>query len=103
MADGQVAEQPARVVVLALNAPYVTRLMLLSGVGNDSDQLGRYLKFHTGAMSRGVYDDVLTIARGPAQQAGSDSQNEDRTAAARGAFSRGRVLHGGVHTREKRR
>src|SRR3546814_6741645 len=82
MADGQVAEQPARVVVLALNAPYVTRLMLLSGVGNDSDQLGRYLTFHTGAMAWGVYDDVLNIDRGPAQQVGIDDLNEGRPAAA---------------------
>ncbi|HEY9557210.1 MAG TPA: GMC family oxidoreductase [Acidimicrobiales bacterium] len=96
MADGQVAEQPARVVVLALNAPYVTRLMLLSGVGNDSDQLGRYLTFHTGAMAWGVYDDVLNIDRGPAQQVGIDDLNEGRPAAAGAAFSRGGVLHGGM-------
>lgn len=93
---GVAAEQPARVIVLALNAPYVTRLLLLSGLGNDSDQLGRNLTFHTGSMAWGVYDDVLDIDRGPAQQVGIADLNEGRPNAAGAPFSRGGLLHGGM-------
>lgn len=93
---GSALEQPAKVIVLALNAPYVTRLLLLSGLGDDADQLGRHLTFHTGSMAWGVYEDVLDIDRAPAQQVGVDDLNEDRPAAAGAAFSRGGVLHGGM-------
>src|SRR3546814_2235281 len=47
-------------------------------------------------MAWGVYDDVLNIDRGPAQQVGIDDLNEGRPAAAGAAFSRGGVLHGGM-------
>lgn len=93
---GGAAEQPAKVVVLALNAPYVTRLLWLSGLGNDSDQLGRNLTFHTGSMAWGVYDDVLDIDHAPAQQVGIADLNEGRPAAAGAPFRRGGVMHGGM-------
>src|SRR3546814_16853757 len=96
MAVGTVARQPSRFAVRALTSPYVAGISLQSGLGNDSDQLGRYLTFHTGAMAWGVYDDVLNIDRGPAQQVGIDDLNEGRPAAAGAAFSRGGVLHGGM-------
>lgn len=95
-ASGAAHEQPARVVVLALNAPYVARLMLLSGLGSDNDQVGRHLTFHTGSMAWGVYDDALDVDRAPAQQVGVADLNEGRPAEAGAPFRRGGVLHGGL-------
>jgi choline dehydrogenase-like flavoprotein len=100
---GGFAEQPAAVVVLALNAPYVARLMLLSrsaahprGLGNDHDLVGRHLTFHTGFVTYGVYADVIHSDRGPAPQVGIDDHNENRPWRAGAGFRRGGVLHGGV-------
>lgn len=93
---GEAHEQPARVVVLALNAPYVTRLMLLSGLGLDNDQLGRHLTFHTGTMAWGVFDEVLDVDRAPAQQVGVADLSEARPAAAGAPFRRGGLLHAGM-------
>ncbi len=102
-ASGEPAEQPAAVIVLALNAPYAARLLLLSrssahpqGIGNASDQVGRHLTFHTGSLAYGVYDEVLRADRNPAQQVGIDDHNEGRPAAAGAPFRRGGVLHGGI-------
>jgi choline dehydrogenase-like flavoprotein len=102
-AAGSAAEQPAAAIVLALNAPYVARLLLLSrsaahptGIGNASDQVGRHLTFHTGSLAYGVYDEVLRADRSPAQQVGVDDHNEGRPAAAGAGFRRGGVLHGGI-------
>jgi gluconate 2-dehydrogenase alpha chain len=101
--DGDAHEQPARVIVLALNSPYVARLLLLSrspkhpdGLGNATDQVGRHLTFHTGAFAYGVYDDPLHADRGPAQHIGIEDFNESRPAAAGERFLRGGVLHGGM-------
>lgn len=94
--NGTAHEQPARVVVLALNAPYVARLMLLSRLGPDNDQVGRHLTFHTGSMAWGVYDDVLDVDRAPAQQVGVADLNEGRPAERGAPFRRGGVLHGGM-------
>src|SRR3546814_7354552 len=70
-----------------------TRCALVPGVQTCALPI---LTFHTGAMAWGVYDDVLNIDRGPAQQVGIDDLNEGRPAAAGAAFSRGGVLHGGM-------
>src|SRR3546814_6325682 len=70
-----------------------TRCALVTGVQTCALPI---LTFHTGAMAWGVYDDVLNIDRGPAQQVGIDDLNEGRHAAAGAAFSRGGVLHGGM-------
>ena len=100
---GVAAEQPATTIVLALNAPYAARLLLLSrsdthpdGIGNAADQVGRHLTFHTGSLAYGVYDDVLRADRNPAQQVGIDDHNEGRPSAAGVGFRRGGVLHGGI-------
>jgi choline dehydrogenase-like flavoprotein len=100
---GGSAEQPAGVIVLALNAPYVARLMLLSrsaahprGLGNDHGLVGRHLTFHTGFVTYGVYEDVIHSDRTPAPQVGIDDHNEDRPRTAGAGFHRGGVLHGGV-------
>jgi choline dehydrogenase-like flavoprotein len=102
-ARGDAAEQPAEVIVLALNAPYVARLLLLSrsaahprGLGNGSDQVGRHLTFHTGLFAYGVYEEVLGADRHPAPQVGVDDHDESRPWRAGHAFRRGGVLHGGV-------
>lgn len=102
-ADGTAGEQPARVVVLANNATYVAKLLLQStsqrhprGLGNASDQVGRHLTFHTGAVAWGVYDDQLFVDSGPAQQVGVDDLNEDRPWRSGAGFRRGGVLHGGM-------
>jgi choline dehydrogenase-like flavoprotein len=100
---GGSSEQPAGVIVLALNAPYVARLMLLSrsaahprGLGNDHDLVGRHLTFHTGFVTYGVYDDIIHSDRSPAPQVGIDDHNEDRPWRAGAGFRRGGMLHGGV-------
>ena len=102
-ADGTTGEQPASVVVLANNAAYVAKLLLQStsehhprGLGNDSDQVGRHLTFHTGGVAWGVYDEQLFVDTGPAQQVGVDDLNEDRPWRAGAGYRRGGVLHGGM-------
>lgn len=101
--NGDFHEQPAGVTVLALNAPYVARLLLLSrspkhpnGIGNAADQVGRHLTFHTGAFAYGIYDEPVHADRGPAQHVGIDDFNESRPAEAGERFRRGGVLHGGM-------
>ncbi|MFG1891127.1 GMC oxidoreductase [Micromonospora sp. NPDC049051] len=101
--DGTAGEQPASVVVLANNAVYVAKLLLQStsthhrrGLGNDSDQVGRHLTFHTGGVAWGVYDEQLHVDSGPAQQVAVDDLNEDRPWRAGAGFRRGGVLHGGM-------
>lgn len=102
-ADARTGEQPASVVVLANNGAYVAKLLLQStsaghpqGIGNDSDQVGRHLTFHTGGVAWGVYDEQLFIDTGPAQQVAVDDLNEDRPWRAGAGFRRGGVLHGGM-------
>lgn len=102
-ADGTTGEQPASVIVLANNAVYVAKLLLQStsarhprGLGNDSDQVGRHLTFHTGGVAWGVYDEQLHVDSGPAQQIAVDDLNEDRPWRAGAGFRRGGVLHGGM-------
>jgi choline dehydrogenase-like flavoprotein len=101
--QGNAVEQPARTVVLAANAPYVARLLLLSrsrahphGAGNGSDQVGRHLTFHTGVMAWGVFDEVLDSVEGPQPHGGVDDYNESRPYRDGAAFRRGGVLHGGM-------
>jgi choline dehydrogenase-like flavoprotein len=89
---GDAHEQPADAVVLACNAPYAARLLMLSGIATGNDVLGRYATFHTGAFAYGVYDDVIDAGRGPAQHVGVDDFNEDRCPVS----ARGAVLHGGM-------
>jgi gluconate 2-dehydrogenase alpha chain len=100
---GDAHDQPARVIVLALNAPYVARMLLLSrseahptGLGNASDQVGRHLTFHTGAFAYGLYDEPVHSDRGPAQHVGIDDFNESRPADAGATFQRGGIIHGGM-------
>jgi choline dehydrogenase-like flavoprotein len=89
--------------VLAANAPYVARLLLLSrsprhprGLGNGADQVGRHLTFHTGAVAYGVFDEPMGAEEGPAQHVGVDDFNEDRPGGLGAPFRRGGVLHGGM-------
>jgi choline dehydrogenase-like flavoprotein len=89
---GHAHEQPARVIVLACNGPYVARLLLLSGLANDADQVGRYAMFHTGAFAYGVFDDILDAADYPAQHVGIDEFVDDRCPVS----TRGALLHGGI-------
>jgi len=103
-AGGEAHEQPAGTIVLALNAPYVARLMLMSssphhpqGLGNEADQVGRHATFHSSTMAYGVFDDVLLHAeRGPQVQIGVDDFNEHRPWDAGAPFRRGGVLNGGM-------
>lgn len=89
-ARGDTHEQPADVVVLACNAPYAARLLLLAGIGGEL--VGRYATFHTGAFAYGVYDEEIHSERFPAQHIGIDDFNEDRCPVS----TRGAVLHGGM-------
>ena len=103
-ARGDAHEQPAHTIVLALNAPYVARLLLLStsphhrrGLGNVADQVGRHATFHTSTMAYGVFDDVMLHAeRGPQVQVGVDDFNEHRPWDAGAPFRRGGVLNAGM-------
>lgn len=55
----------ARHVIVAAGAVETARLLLLSGVGNDHDQLGRYLQAHPYTGALGVFDDVVQDGIGP--------------------------------------
>jgi choline dehydrogenase-like flavoprotein len=102
-ARGDAHEQPARVIVLANNAPYVAKLLLQStsarhpeGLGNQSDQVGRHATFHTSMFAYGVFDELLHAERGPAQQTTIDDFSEGRPFSAGESFRRGAQVTGGV-------
>jgi gluconate 2-dehydrogenase alpha chain len=102
--DGEEHVQPAKVIVLATNAPYVAKLMLQSrsdhhphGLGNQHDQVGRHATFHTSMYAYGVFDDLLLHAeRGPALHVAIDDFSEGRPHAAGASFRRGAQLTGGM-------
>ncbi len=58
-------EVRARHVVVAGGAIETARLLLASGVGNDHDQVGRYLQGHVYAGAVGVFDEVVQDCIGP--------------------------------------
>jgi choline dehydrogenase-like flavoprotein len=100
---GQAHEQPATVIVLANNAPYVAKLMLLStsrqhpaGLGNAYDQVGRHVTFHTSTCVYGLFDERLHASRGPAPQVAVDDFSEDRPLRSGAGFHRGGQMVGGM-------
>jgi len=100
---GQAHEQPATVIVLANNAPYAAKLLLLSrspkhpaGLGNQHDQVGRHVTFHTSTCVYGLFDEPLHAARGPAPQVAIDDFSEDRPLRSGADFSRGGQMVGGM-------
>lgn len=103
-AQGDTHEQPAKVVVLANNAPYVAKLLLQSrsdhhptGLGNAYDQVGRHATYHTSMFAYGVWEDRLLFAeRGPGTQIALDDFSEGRPAAAGAAFRRGAQMSAGM-------
>lgn len=100
---GQGHEQPAAVIVLANNAPYVAKLLLQSrspkhptGLGNQYDQVGRHVTFHTSTCVYGLFDEPLHASRGPAPQVAIDDFSEDRPLRSGAAFHRGGQMVGGM-------
>jgi len=100
---GQAHEQPATVIVLANNAPYVAKILLLStspkhpaGLGNQHDQVGRHLTFHTSTCVYGLFDEPLHPSRGPAPQVAVDDFSEDRPLRSGADFHRGGQMVGGM-------
>jgi choline dehydrogenase-like flavoprotein len=55
----------ARHVVLAAGAIETARLLLASAVGNERDQVGRYLQAHVYAGATGVFEDIVEDFLGP--------------------------------------
>jgi choline dehydrogenase-like flavoprotein len=55
----------ARHVVVAAGAVETARLLLLSGVGNRHDQVGRYLQGHPYVKATGVFDEPVQDLVGP--------------------------------------
>ena len=101
--SGQAHEQPARVIVLANNAPYAAKLLLQSvsshhptGLGNAGDQVGRHVTFHTSTCVYGLFDEQLHASRGPAPQIAVDDFSEDRPYRMGEPFRRGGQLVGGM-------
>ncbi|MGH3395920.1 MAG: GMC oxidoreductase [Streptosporangiaceae bacterium] len=64
-AAGRVREVRARHVVLAAGAIETARLLLASGVGNENDQVGRYLQAHLYSGATGLFDEPVEDWRGP--------------------------------------
>ncbi len=67
-ADGVERHQPASVTVLCANGIGTSRLLLLSGLANSSDLVGRNLMLHPNCTVTGYYDDDLESWHGPAGQ-----------------------------------
>ncbi len=70
--DGSVAEQKARVVVMACNGIGTPRLLLNSksglfpdGLANSSGLLGKNLMFHPSALVTGIFEEHLDTQKGP--------------------------------------
>lgn len=55
----------ARAVVLAAGAIESARLLLISGLGNGHDQVGRHLQGHAYPTAFGLFDDPVAPIRGP--------------------------------------
>ena len=68
-ADGEAHELDAKAVVLSCSAVETARLMLISGVGNSSGQVGRNLTSHFGVTVKGFFPQIV----------GRDSSNDDGT------------------------
>jgi choline dehydrogenase-like flavoprotein len=64
-ADGTRRREQADVVVLAASAVETARLLLLSGVGNSSGQLGRNLMFHHLVSVAALFEAPVHAWRGP--------------------------------------
>jgi choline dehydrogenase-like flavoprotein len=64
-AQGATHEQPAAVTVVAGNGIGTARLLLASGLAENSPALGRNLMFHPIAYVRGLFRDELDGPRGP--------------------------------------
>ncbi len=62
---GEQRDVRARHTVVSAGAVESARLLLLSGVGNDHDQVGRYLQGHAYAGAVGIFDDVVQDCVGP--------------------------------------
>lgn len=68
-ADGTLRELSAKAVVLSCSAVETARLLLISGVGNSSGQVGRNLTSHFGVTVRGFFPAIV----------GRDASNDDGT------------------------
>ena len=71
--DGQLVEQPARVVIVAASATETARLLLNSkhklhprGLGNNSDWVGRNLQGHAYSGATGIFEKETWDGLGPA-------------------------------------
>jgi choline dehydrogenase-like flavoprotein len=74
--DGRSTRRTARYFVLAAHALETPKLMLMSEVGNSSDQVGRNLMSHPSLIWEGLVKEALWPGRGPSQQ-GSVNERRD--------------------------
>jgi choline dehydrogenase-like flavoprotein len=75
-----------RSFVLAANAIETAKLLLMSGIANSSDLVGRNLMDHPTTWARGTAAEPYTGYRGPLQTAGIDQLREGDFRSERGAF-----------------
>ncbi len=74
--DGRSSRRTARSFILAAHAVETPKLMLMSGVGNSSDQVGRNLMSHPSLSYQVLAKEPMWPGRGPVQQ-GSVSDRRD--------------------------
>ena len=66
--EGRTTRRTARYFILAAHAIETPKLMLMSEVGNSSDQVGRNLMSHPSLIWEGLAKDAFWPGRGPVQQ-----------------------------------
>ena len=89
-ADKEVADKPkvatARIVVMAAHAIESTRLLLISGLANGSDQVGRNLMDHPAGNSGAILPEPVFPFRGPPTTSGIDLFRDGEFRNQEGAF-----------------
>jgi choline dehydrogenase-like flavoprotein len=84
--DGTEGQVSGRIVVVAANAIESAKLLLLSGVANSSDQVGRNLMDHLQKAVLGTAKDPLFPFRGPPSTSGIETFRDGEFRKTRGAY-----------------
>ncbi|HUO21572.1 MAG TPA: GMC family oxidoreductase [Caulobacteraceae bacterium] len=84
--DGTSTRRTARYVILAAHAVETPKLMLMSGVGNRSGQVGRNLMSHPSLAWSVLARDPMWPGRGPVQQGGINDRRDGPDRARRAAI-----------------